>query len=317
MDIVVFRESELPIALGTLRGLIVQPSVRQVRYLSTLARLHGASLDLTRLRAVPAQLAAAIIQDPQRRKRLIQLAVILVLVNGKLTPDSHAAVAALARALDVDEPAVDLLPLLAERRELRTRVVLMRRVMRKFVRDAWREQRWSGVGQLAAGFLGRGGDRAMAERYARLQQLPAGSLGRTLWEHCTARQFALPGQPGAIPERMLFHDIGHVLSGYDTDPAGEIRQAAFQAGFVRNDGFAFLFFGVVQFHLGIRVTPVAEPERGLFDVEEVLQALARGAACRADLSDHWDFWSAAARPLNTLRDELGIPPLSAAASLAA
>ncbi|HKU38420.1 MAG TPA: hypothetical protein VJR89_09745, partial [Polyangiales bacterium] len=106
-------------------------------------------------------------------------------------------------------------------------------------------------------------------------------------------------------------------SGYDTDPAGEMRQAAFQAGFVRNDGFAFLFFGVIQFHLGIRITPVAEPERGLFDVEGVLTALARGAACRADLSDHWDFWGSATRPLSVLRDSLGIPPLAAAANLAA
>lgn len=99
-----------------------------------------------------------------------------------------------------------------------------------------------------------------------------------------------------------------MLSGYATDPAGEIQQAAFQAGFVRKDGFVFLFFGIVQFHLGIKVTPVAEPARGHFDIEKVLVALARGASCEQDLSDRWDFWSAASRPLAQLRSELGITP---------
>jgi hypothetical protein len=56
---------------------------------------------------------------------------------------------------------------------------------------------------------------------------------------CVARQL--------IPRKLL----GHVLSGYDTDPDGEIQQAAFQAGFVRKDGFMFLFFGIAQFHLGL------------------------------------------------------------------
>ncbi|HKU36951.1 MAG TPA: hypothetical protein VJR89_02355, partial [Polyangiales bacterium] len=224
MDIVVFREFELPVAIGALRALIVQPSARQVRYLSAIARLHGSTLDLTRLRPAPPQLAAAVIQDPHRRKRLVQLAVILALVSGRVSLQACGAVAELAKALEVDEPAVDMLPLLAERRELRTRVVLMRRVMRKFMGDAWREQGYRGVQQMLAGFIGRGGNRETARRYAQLEHFPAGSLGRALWEHCTARKFALPGQPGAIPERMLFHDIGHVLSGYDTDPAGEIRQ---------------------------------------------------------------------------------------------
>ena len=37
-------------------------------------------------------------------------------------------------------------------------------------------------------------------------------------------------------------------------------------------------------------------------------ALARGAACAVDLSDHWDFWPHLARPLDEVRAELTIPP---------
>jgi len=124
------------------------------------------------------------------------------------------------------------------------------------------------------------------------------------------RDFSMPGQRNGIPEIAIFHDLGHVLAGYDTDPVGEIQQAAFQAGFVRNDGFMFLFFAIAQFHLGLKITPIADAEVGKLDIEKVMTALARGAACTVDLSDHWDFWPHMPRPLEEVRAELEIPPLS-------
>lgn len=51
---------------------------------------------------------------------------------------------------------------------------------------------------------------------------------------------------------------------------------------------------------------MAKPERGYFDVEAVLFALARAAACRADLSEDFGFWRRAAEPLEHVRSELGI-----------
>jgi hypothetical protein len=108
---------------------------------------------------------------------------------------------------------------------------------------------------------------------------------------------------------MTFHDLGHVLSGYGTDPQSEIQQAAFQAGFARRDGFSFLLFGILQFHLGMRVTPVAKGHRGLFDVPLVLNALRRGAECKVDLSEGFDIFAHKDRPLDEVRSELGIPPL--------
>ena len=55
------------------------------------------------------------------------------------------------------------------------------------------------------------------------------------------------------------------------------------------------------------MTPIAKSERGLFDVRRVLRALARGAACRVDFSDHFDLFAYAAEPLAELRVRWGVP----------
>jgi hypothetical protein len=108
---------------------------------------------------------------------------------------------------------------------------------------------------------------------------------------------------------MVFHDFGHVLAGYDTRPESETQQGAFQGGFVREDGFAFLMFVIIQFHLGVKVTPITEGHTGLFDVAKVLRAAQRGAACKVDLSDHWDPFAVADAPLEQIRAEYGVPAL--------
>jgi hypothetical protein len=48
---------------------------------------------------------------------------------------------------------------------------------------------------------------------------------------------------------------------------------------------------------------------GLFDVPKVLRAAQRGAACKVDLSDHWDLFAVADAPLEQIRAEYGIPVL--------
>lgn len=310
VDIVVFHPRELPIVLGALRALLPRPTPRQDHYLEVIAKLHGVTLDVKQLAPVPVAQLAAEIRDLHRRGRVVQIAVIMAMVDGQVMRAPAAAVATLANALGVSERAVDVLRRLVSRDALITRALMMRRIMVRFVRAAVREQGWRGIWQIVGGLWGLSRDAATAARFKSLARYPAGSLGRELYEHLTARKLLLPGERGAVPERMLFHDVGHLLSGYDTDPAGEIQQAAFQAGFFRKDGFAFLFFGVIQFHLGIKLTPVADSEVGYFDIDKVMVALARGARCRVDLSDRWSFWEHADRPLDQLRAEWGVPPLA-------
>jgi hypothetical protein len=312
MDLNVLDARELVPALRALRDVLasnrtITPAER--RFLEVIAELHGSSVQVDALQGIELSELARAIAGPHQRKRVVQLAVIAAMVEGEVSEAESAAVRQLAHALDVDEASLKVLEEIAGKHRLLTRFDMMRRIMGPVAGRAYQEEGLSGVRKLGALFGAGSDDPDTAWKYKSLGLLPAGTFGRAFWEHCTSRRFAFPGEPGGIPERPVFHDFGHVLSGYDTNAAGEIQQGAFQAGFIRQDGFAFLMFVVIQFHLGIKITPIAAGETGLFDVAKVLRAAQRGAACKVDLSDHWDPFAVAQRPLEALRAEYGIPPL--------
>jgi hypothetical protein len=302
MDLVVFDRSEIVVVLRALAGVASANGTftrAESDLVEGIGRLHGIMVEAESLEPVSPEEVAAAVRDPHRRKRVVQLAVIAALVEGLNEAGEHA-VRDLARELNVPGEDVELLHDAVHHNLLFTRFDIVRR-MRRFV--------GGGIGALAtfvAPFLGLGVDPSLAARYRALGDLPQGTLGHALYAHYVEHGFHFPGEPDGIPERFVFHDVGHVLAGYGVDPPGEIQQAAFQAGFVRNDGFLFLVFGILQFHHGMRLTPVAKGEHGYFDVDKVLRAAARGAACKIDLSDRFDLWAHAAENVDDLRAKWGI-----------
>jgi hypothetical protein len=315
MDLVVLNEQQTPVALRALRDVVasngaITPAER--RFIEVIAELHGTTVDVSSLSSIAPGEVAEVIAEPHRRKRVVQLAAIAAMVEGDVTAAEAAAVKGLAAALGVEEASLGVLDSIAADHRLLTRFDMMRRLMGKYGAKAYKEEGFKGVRKMMAIF-GVGEDRQVAWKYKQLGLLPEGTLGREFWEHCTKNRFSVPGEKGGIPERMVFHDFGHVLAGYDTRPESEIQQGAFQGGFVREDGFAFLMFVIIQFHLGVKVTPVTDGYTGLFDVPKVLIAAQRGAACKVDLSDRWDPFAVADAPLEQIRAEYGIPALAASA----
>ncbi|WP_437646943.1 hypothetical protein [Sorangium sp. So ce362] len=67
----------------------------------------------------------------------------------------------------------------------------------------------------------------------------------------------------------------------------------------------------LQRGIGIQITPIAAPQVGLFEARKVRRAVARGAACKVDLSDRWNLWDVVHLPLGAVRERSGIPPLAA------
>ncbi len=308
MEISGFTQAELGLVLRALREVALVNDrfvTAEADLIEGIARLHDHPLTASELQPVTFDEVARGLTDPHRRKRAVQLAIVMSLVEGEPTPQGAEAVARFARALDVPEEGLKVLGEVAHGHALFARFDMVRR-MNRFVRQS------TGSSMLAVGLpalLGMNESEETARRFTALGELPQGSFGRAFYDHYRDHGFALPGEKSGVPENMIFHDVGHVVSGYGVDPENEIQQAAFQAGYMRRDGFLFLLFGILQFHIGIRLTPIAKAEQGYFDVRKVMKALERGSACKVDFSDHFDLFAHAAEPLAELRARWGVPPL--------
>lgn len=270
----------------------------------------GASYDVDSLPTIsPAELAAAI-PDPQLREQLLSGLIVMTMLDGEATRQEADVVEQFAAGLQVDPSYVRTLRKLVEGHTVAVRFDLARRIwVRGKVAEQWAQGGVRWLARSLASLLKLKEDSALLARYRALTQYPAGSLGRAYADFVERNGFQFPGALGAGPDTVIYHDLTHVLSGYDTDAAGETQVAAFHAGARRKDPFTFIFFVVLQFHLGMRMTPIAQAQHGFFDPGKVLLALRRGAACKIDPTDGWDPWLVMDRPLEDLRQEYGIPPL--------
>jgi ubiquinone biosynthesis protein Coq4 len=148
----------------------------------------------------------------------------------------------------------------------------------------------------------------MAARYRALESFPEGSLGRGYFGFVTRNHFSFPGETGAGPEPIVFHDCLHVLAEYDTSSIEETQIAAFQAGTMQKGAIYGLLFPLAQFHLGVAITPVTKAETDVIDPEPWLKAFVRGTRTNRDLASSWQPWDDFARPVTELRREYGIEP---------
>ena len=104
----------------------------------------------------------------------------------------------------------------------------------------------------------------------------------------------------------------HVLAGYNTTPQGETLLGGFIAGYreARPDhGLFTLLFVLSIFSVGVDLTPIDVGARtGTVGTvaPAMIEAVRRGGAMKADLSDAWDHWAWADVPLDEARHRLGI-----------
>ena len=259
----------------------------------------------------PEELASAL-TDRQIRHQLVQGLIVVSLIDGKANVRQTETVEQFAHAMEVDAPEVQDLRYLINGEMLRLRLDLARRFwLREKVKAIWEQERLRGLYKFVRGMLGRYEDAALARRYQALEHHPSGSLGRSYWEYCRENGFPLPGEKGGAAEQILFHDCAHVLSGYGTTPEEEVQVACFSAGFQRRDPWTFVFFVLLQFHVGIRLTPITGARTGFFDPVKAMVAIRRGAAMTVDLNNGWDYWPVMGEQVEELRRQYNIPPMEA------
>lgn len=313
MDIDVFSKNELEVVFRALRTALAPEGTLQVaerRFLQTYALITG--FPPTAADPLPLHPAEVHICGAHECKRLVQLAGIAVLLGRPVKAASVAFLKGLSQQLATHDPVVDVADALLNGRHLKARMLTGRRSFRVMIKEAHAAQGVAGVLRFfGALFLRIAVDRDKHAKYRRLGLLPEGTLGRAYWKHMTETGFGFPGETGGIPDLIAYHDIAHVLTGYDTSPLGEIQRGSFQGGNRREDGFFFIQFALLQFHQGIQVTPAAAPQVGHFDPERVLWAVHRGAQCGVDMTHQWDFWPLMRLPLAEARARCGmLPPIA-------
>lgn len=261
----------------------------------------------------PEEVAEAV-DDAVARERLVQALCLMSILDGDLLPVEIAQVESFASALGIEDTRLRNLRQIHGRHLRLLQADLIRRspVNATMARDAWEKEGVRGLWRFFAGTYNLRHDPEEAWSYKELGLLPEGTLGRAYWTFMTSRRFPFPGEPGlmAFPRELVRHDLGHLLSGYGTDITGECENAAFVAGSLQHDPFAYVFMVAVHTHLDIEVFP-NDPSQGAmcFDPERVIPALERGLQVKRDIySMDWDYWQDFPRPLEEVRADFGVPP---------
>ncbi len=271
----------------------------------------GGEFDIDALTTISAAELAAAVHGAALRYQLVGALIIMAMASGEVTPAGAQAVATFATALEVDSSAIANITRLAEAQFLRARLDILRR--------QWAPKK---LGELAArdGFgvipkaimtLIGATDSALSSRYIELGKCDPGTLGRAYFDYMIRNDLAFPGERGSPPEVILFHDMTHVLSGYDTTPTEEILAASFSAGYSGDEVHNWLVFVLSQFQLGLQTAPKVPPERLMMDPERLILAVRRGAAMNIDINHNWDYWDVIDEPLEALRQRYNILPESA------
>jgi hypothetical protein len=261
----------------------------------------------------PAELAAGF-PGPGLRRQLVNGMLVVALADGPPSGATVARIEAFANALGVSTPHVTDLRHLAEHHMTLFKLDFLRRSQ---VADIMKNQLGQtgplGFAKAVLGMRGMIEDTALAARYRAWATLPEGTLGREAWSFYQKNGFGMPGERHGFPEAGLYHDLSHVLGGYDTDPEGEVQVAAFTAGYKRDRPFYLILFAVLTFSAGVNMRPTdGNTTIGVLGkpgmAERMFAAIERGSHVNLDLSDQWDYWPCIAMPIDEVRRQLNILP---------
>ncbi len=244
---------------------------------------------------------------------LTKLMTIVSIAAGPPTLAQCDTLARTAAKFDISEKTIDAMYCLARNQRMRFRARFLRHAPpADYLKATRRTQGLGGLLRALLSFRGIKLNPDLSAEFRKLEALPEGTFGRQFAEHYAANGFTWPGEKGGFPVGALFHDIGHLLGGYDTTPEGEMQAASFQAGYRQTDeAFFTMLFGLMIHTAGINLTPfdiemrpgrIAEGDLA----ERVFRALERGTKMSVDLGDDWDFRAHFDLPLDEVRRAVGL-----------
>ena len=284
--------------------------------------LTGVDVDYTNLEPLGPEELGALLHDKDMdyRQRIVHHMVLGELVLRPLPVDVAARVAKYAQALEINDKFV--------------------RVARRYAQGAfglaWMDLRRSGFTQhlqqrdlgamhvsteLNDPFVTAAPDPDLLRCWTGFEALPAGTLGRGVWDMYDSRGFALPGTAEGPTAFLAQHDFVHVIADYGTNLKGELEVFAligradpdpkgfawlatlvglFETGFIEDTGF---FVKNVKEH-SIRAPGMHH---------RIADAIRRGkAVCLRTQKDLFDidYHALAGLPVEEVREVLGLLPKS-------
>jgi hypothetical protein len=284
--------------------------------------LTQVDVDYATLRPIAAEELAATLErrSLDYRRRIVQHMVLAEMVLTPLPPEVAARVDSFAGALGVEDDFVRIARRYADG-ALGLAWVDLRR--------AGFEERWDSShlaplhtrATYSNQFDAPRSDPTLAERWAAMESLPTGTLGRGVWQMYRDRGFDFPGMSTGASPYLAQHDFVHVLADYGTTLEGELEAFSFMG---RADpdpkGFAWIATVVGLFESGyvhqqgflqmdVRDRHARVPGMS----ERLAEALRRGkVVCEALGADLFrvDYHALAPLPLDEARAHLRIPPKS-------
>jgi len=275
------------------------------RDLILAARRHllPSDADVDDLRPVTPGELRALLPGEAQRVRAIRFMILVPYVSLEADAGKVATVDAFAMRLGID-PA--RLRALHRRREGE-----LRRVALDALRRGWPLPLTVRTSSLLRGIVEaarrRRPDEALATRYRELSRLPAGSLGRALYDLHQDCGWALPGEIGGLDEALVASDLRAILAGLGPGVAGRTACVAFSAGLGRAEfGCEVLLEALSVLLASARLAAGDSAPR--LDVAALVDAHARGRAARIDPALEEDWWSVAAEDVAELRARFRIDP---------
>jgi hypothetical protein len=158
--------------------------------------------------------------------------------------------------------------------------------------------------------------------------MPRGSLGKCFAEFINRNNLTFPTQQTGQPGYFVWHDMGHVITGYEATSIGEISLAAFKLGLHDCDAnwmaslTNFMIHEAGLFKLGADVEYIphdgsgdpygTDPTKRVMEHPDapgfLAEALQRGSTCSSDFTS-LDHLAIADVPLIEIRREYNVLPL--------
>ena len=249
------------------------------------------------------------------RTRIVQIMVLLALVVRPLPSELTDQVSAFARELGVEEGMLEVASRFADG----SLGLAALDFERNGYTATWHPEDAEVLHtshQLTSAWEASIADPDLARRWADLEDLPEGTLGRRITEFYRARGFVYPGCPGSAPPLLAQHDWVHLVADYGTTVESELEVFAFISR--ANDdmrAFSLLAMVVSLFETGylrsgaglFEYSPGHLSERGM--AVRVADAMRRGAQCAGTIDFlRTDWFAVADQTVDEVRALFGVTP---------